>query len=93
MASVARVYGAKAIGVILTGMGSDGAEGLKKIREAGGHTITESEESSVVYGMPRAAVKKNAVTQVLHLDEIGPRIVELTRKATGLKNARSGGTK
>jgi two-component system chemotaxis response regulator CheB len=93
MASVAEVYGARTIGVLLTGMGDDGADGLSKIREAGGQTIAESEESAVVFGMPRAALKKGAVQDVLHLDKIGSRILELTRAATGLKNTRSGGTK
>ncbi len=93
MSSAADVYGKAVIGVILTGMGNDGAEGMKRIREAGGHTIAESEESSVVYGMPRAAQQKGAVQEVLHLDKIGARIVDLTRSQTGLKNTRSGGTK
>jgi len=66
---------------------------LKKIRDAGGHTIAESEDSAVVYGMPRAAVQKDAVVEVIHLDKIGPRLVELSRTATGLKNYRSGDTK
>jgi two-component system chemotaxis response regulator CheB len=93
MSSVAAVYGEMAIGVLLTGMGNDGADGLYQIREAGGYTIAESEESSVVYGMPRAAQKKGAVQDVVHLDKIGSRIIDVTRTATGLKNTRSGGTK
>lgn len=93
MSSAAEVYGQRTIGVLLTGMGNDGAEGLKRIKETGGHTIAESEESSVVYGMPRAALQKGAVLNVLHLDKIGSRIIELTRTATGLKNTGSGGTK
>ncbi len=93
MSSAASVFGDRTIGVLLTGMGNDGAEGLQRIKEAGGHTIAESEESAVVYGMPRAALQKGAVQNVLHLDKIGTRIVELTQIATGLKNSRSGGTK
>jgi two-component system chemotaxis response regulator CheB len=93
MSSAAAVYGEMAIGVLLTGMGDDGAEGLNQIKEAGGYTIAESEESSVVFGMPRAAQKKGAAQNVLHLDKIGSRIIELTKTATGLKNTRSGGTK
>lgn len=93
MSSAAEVYGQRTIGVLLTGMGNDGAEGLKRVKETGGHTIAESEESSVVYGMPRAALQKGAVLNVLHLDKIGSRIIELTRTATGLKNTGSGGTK
>lgn len=93
MSSAAKVYGKAVIGVLLTGMGNDGAEGMSRIREAGGHTLAESEESSVVYGMPRAAQQKGAVQEVLHLDRIGARILELTRSQSGLKNTRSGGTK
>ena len=93
MSSAAEIYGDRTIGVLLTGMGNDGADGLNRIKEAGGHTVAESEESAVVYGMPRAAVQKGAAQEVLHLDKIGSRIVELTRDATGLKNTRSGGTK
>jgi len=93
MSSAARIYGQRTIGVLLTGMGNDGADGLYRIKEAGGHTIAESEESSVVYGMPRAAMERKAVQDVLHLDKIGSRIVELTRSVTSLKNTRSGGTK
>lgn len=93
MSSAVDAYGKSVTGVLLTGMGNDGADGMKKIRDAGGHTIAESEESSVVYGMPRAAVQKKAVVEVIHLDKIGPRLAELGRKATGLKNKRSGGTK
>ncbi|MDF1524669.1 MAG: chemotaxis-specific protein-glutamate methyltransferase CheB [bacterium] len=93
MSSAAGVYGDRTIGVLLTGMGNDGADGLNRIKEAGGYTIAESEESSVVYGMPRAAVLKGAAQEVLHLDKIGSRIVELTRGVTGLKNTGGGGTK
>jgi len=93
MSSAARIYGERAIGVLLTGMGNDGADGLYSIKESGGHTIAESEESSVVYGMPRAAMQRKAVQEVLHLDKIGSRIIELTRSLTGLKNTGSGGTK
>jgi len=93
MSSAADVYGKGAIGVLLTGMGNDGAEGLNRIKEAGGYTIAESEDSSVVYGMPRAAVQRGAAQDILHLDKVGSRIIELTRAASGLKNTRSGGTK
>jgi two-component system, chemotaxis family, protein-glutamate methylesterase/glutaminase len=69
--SVAQVYGDRAIGVILSGMGSDGAEGLKEIREAGGHTIAQDEKTSVVFGMPKVAFEIGAVNRTTALDRIG----------------------
>jgi two-component system chemotaxis response regulator CheB len=68
--SVAEVYGKKSIGVILTGMGRDGSRGLRKIHEAGGSCIAQDEESSVVFGMPKAAVEENAATEVVSLSEM-----------------------
>lgn len=68
--SVARYAGANAIGVILTGMGSDGTEGLLEMREAGAYTIGQDEDSSVVYGMPREAWHRGAVEKQAGLVEI-----------------------
>jgi two-component system chemotaxis response regulator CheB len=68
--SVASHVGGNAVGVLLTGMGSDGASGLFAMREAGAHTIAEAEESCVVFGMPREAIRLGAAAAVLPLDRI-----------------------
>ncbi|HYO72215.1 MAG TPA: chemotaxis response regulator protein-glutamate methylesterase [Archangium sp.] len=78
--SLAEVFGPKTIGVVLTGMGSDGAVGAKVIRKAGGEVWAESEETAVIYGMPQEAVATGAVSRVLPLGEIGPALVDLARK-------------
>jgi len=70
MLSAAEVYGARAIGVILTGMGKDGADGLRAIKENGGFTIAQSEETCVVFGMPKAAIDARGVCRVVPLYEI-----------------------
>jgi two-component system chemotaxis response regulator CheB len=75
--SMARTFGSGALGVLLTGMGEDGAEGLLQIRNRGGHTIAEDESTAVVYGMPAAAVRLGAVCESLPLPAIAPRILEL----------------
>lgn len=67
------------VGVLLTGMGTDGAEGLLKLRQAGWHTIAQDEASCVVYGMPKAAVERRAATEVLPLGLIGASVVNQLR--------------
>ncbi len=76
--SMAKAFGARALGAILTGMGEDGAEGLRQIRLAGGYTIAEDQSTAVVYGMPAAAVRLGAASESLPLPAIAPRLVELT---------------
>lgn len=80
--SVANVLGSdckNVLGVILTGMGSDGANGLLELRQLGSYTIGQDEASSVVYGMPRAAYECGAVAKQLHLGDIAPAIMKFTR--------------
>src|SRR5579859_3419941 len=75
--SVAECHGAGAVGVILTGMGEDGAAGLGALRAAGAATIAQDQASSVVYGMPSAAVAAGAAQRVLPLEAIGPALRRL----------------
>lgn len=75
MTQAAAVYGNLVLGVLLTGMGRDGAEGMKAIQMAEGYTIAQDEDSCVVYGMPRAAVEAGAARRVLPLTEIAAEIV------------------
>jgi len=75
--SVMRAVGSRAIGVILTGMGRDGAEGLLTLRKAGGETIGQDEQSCVVYGMPKVAFELGAVARQLPLERIGETLVRI----------------
>ena len=70
-----------AVGVLLTGMGADGAQGLLAMRKAGWHTIAQDQESSVVYGMPKAAAEIDAASEVLPVDEIGGAIARALARA------------
>lgn len=78
--SVAQSYGAGAVGVIMTGMGHDGARAMQYLKEHGGSTIAESEETCVIYGMPRAVVEAGAADEVVPLQRIAERIVRLVRE-------------
>jgi two-component system chemotaxis response regulator CheB len=75
MASVARVYGSRVLGVVLTGMGSDGVEGLRSIREAGGRSLAESEDTCIIYGMPKAAVEAGVVERSVPLHDMAEAIL------------------
>ena len=68
--SVARCCGRESVGILLTGMGRDGADGLRRMRDAGALTIAQDEESSVIFGMPGEAVRLNAAVEVLAPEEI-----------------------
>ncbi len=74
--SMAQSLGPRGIGVLLTGMGDDGAEGLLALRNAGGYTLAEDESTAVVYGMPAEAARRNAVCEALPLPEIAPAILD-----------------
>jgi two-component system, chemotaxis family, protein-glutamate methylesterase/glutaminase len=80
--SLAAEYGAGAAGLILSGMGDDGAEGLKGLRDCGAWTGAQGPQSSVVYGMPRVAVERGAVAVSMELEEIAPTLVRLARGAS-----------
>jgi len=77
--SVAKVAGKNSIGIILTGMGGDGAKGLLNIKQAGGETIGQDEATSVVYGMPREARKLGAVKYELPLNDIAAKTYALLK--------------
>jgi two-component system chemotaxis response regulator CheB len=76
MQAAAEVFGARTVGVLLTGMGSDGAQGLLAIYKAGGRTIAQNQATCTVFGMPRTAIELGAVQKVLPLEEIAPALLE-----------------
>jgi two-component system chemotaxis response regulator CheB len=77
--SAARAYAGRCCGVMLTGMGRDGAEGMKALHDAGAHTIAQDEATSAVFGMPRAAIELGAVDRVMPLEEISRALLEVVR--------------
>lgn len=77
--SAAQYAGKNAVGVIMTGMGDDGSRGLLEMREAGAHTIAQDEESCVVFGMPKEAIKRGAVDKVMSLDAIPAEVLRFCR--------------
>jgi two-component system chemotaxis response regulator CheB len=84
--SLARVYGPAALGVILTGMGNDGAEGLLAMRHAGAQTIAQDKDTCVIFGMPAVAIELGAVEQTLPADKIAAALTELVG-ATPIKHS------
>ncbi len=78
--SVAQVYRSAAVGILLTGMGSDGAEGLECLWRAGGYTVAQDEASCVIFGMPKVAIEKGIVRQVLTPDEITAFLIRLDER-------------
>lgn len=78
LASLARAYGKHAVGVVLSGMGEDGAEGLAEVARVGGATLVQSEASSVIFGMPRAALERGAAQRALAPSELARELCRLT---------------
>jgi len=86
--SAARVVGPNALGVMLTGMGGDGAKAMRLMRDAGSFNIAQDEASCVVFGMPRAAIAAGAAHEVLPLPQIATRLVERLRSTVGQATSR-----
>jgi len=78
--SVAMCAGPSATGIIMTGMGDDGARGLKEMEEAGAHTVAQDEKTCVVFGMPKVAIELGGVKQILPLDRIHEAVVAAGRR-------------
>jgi len=81
--SAARVVGPNAIGIMLTGMGADGAKAMREMRDAGAYNMAQDEASCVVFGMPREAINAGAVQEVLSLKQIAPQLIEYLRRTVG----------
>jgi len=88
--SAARVCGKSAVGAILTGMGKDGAEGLLELRQAGGATLGQDEESALIYGMPRAAFERGAVMRQCSLAQMSEAILDACEASTPRDGADGG---
>jgi len=82
--SAARVVGPNAVGVMLTGMGADGARAMREMRDAGSYNVCQDEATCVVYGMPREAVAAGAAHEVLPLGKIAPHLIERLRSTSGM---------
>ncbi len=80
MESASEIFGDKVLAVIMTGMGKDGLEGLKKVKDKGGYIIAQNEETCVVYGMPKAVVDAGLADSILPLDKIGEVIVNMVSR-------------
>ena len=86
--SAARVVGPNAFGIMLTGMGGDGARAMRAMRDAGAYNLAQDEASCVVFGMPREAIAQGAVQQVLSLAQIAPHLLERLRSTSGMSTNR-----
>ncbi len=86
--SAARVVGPNALGVMLTGMGADGARAMRELRDAGSYNFVQDEASCVVFGMPREAIAQGAAHEVLPVTQIGPKLIERLRSTAGMNTTR-----
>ena len=86
--SAARVVGPNALGLMLTGMGADGATAMREMRDAGSYNLVQDEASCVVFGMPREAIAAGAANEVLSLTQIAPRLIERLRSTSGMSMNR-----
>lgn len=77
--SVAEIMGNKAIGIILTGMGSDGSKGITKLKEKKGRTIAQNKETSIIFGMPNEAIKLGGIDKILPINQIANNIINMTK--------------
>ena len=90
--SLSQTFNNQVLGILLTGMGRDGAAGLKAMRQRGWHTIAQDQESCAVYGMPKAAMEIGAAVEILPLGEIGPAAVKWAHNASqGGRRIRTSG--
>lgn len=87
--TVAHYYGPSAVGVLMTGMGRDGARGLLTLKQKGGYTIAQDESTSIVFGMPQEAIKLGAVHRVLPLPQIAPHLLQLLQSRGFLSSSDS----
>ncbi|MBT9490283.1 MAG: chemotaxis-specific protein-glutamate methyltransferase CheB, partial [Rubrivivax sp.] len=86
--SAAQIVGPNALGVMLTGMGADGAKAMKEMRDAGSWNVAQDEASCVVFGMPREAIAHGAAHEVMPLARIAPALIERLRSTAGLHTSR-----
>ena len=86
--SAARVVGPNAVGLMLTGMGADGAAAMREMRDAGSYNFVQDEASCVVFGMPREAIAAGAAHEVLPLTQIAPRLIDRLRSTSGMSMTR-----
>ncbi|HAL57077.1 MAG TPA: hypothetical protein DCP63_11540, partial [Bacteroidetes bacterium] len=89
MVSAAEVFAEPLLGVIMTGMGKDGLQGLKKIKEKGGYVLAQDEQSCVVYGMPKVAVEEGVADEILPLAQIPDALIQIAGLHKGSKAGRA----